>query len=47
MSEIERVGIGKLYKEHKLEFSKVVSMLESEKTYKFINTYLRSKKNSI
>lgn len=45
MSEIERVGIGKLYKEHKLEFSKVVSMLESEKTYKFINTYLRSKKN--
>lgn len=43
MSEIERVGIGKLYKEHKLEFSKVVSMLESEKTYKFINTYLRSK----
>lgn len=45
MSEIERVGIGKLYKEHKLEFSKVVSMLESEKTYKFINMYLRSKKN--
>lgn len=43
MSEIERVGIGKLYKEHKLEFSKVVSMIESEKTYKFINTYLRSK----
>ena len=43
MSEIERVGIGKLYKEHKLEFSKVVSMLESEKTYKFINTYLKSK----
>lgn len=45
MPKIERVGIGKLYKEHKLEFSKVVSMLESEKTYKFINTYLRSKKN--
>lgn len=43
MPKIERVGIGKLYKEHKLEFSKVVSMLESEKTYKFINTYLRSK----